>query len=153
MLAYNALGIQPLRRGFYCDDDSIRYPYHDDTVSDGMATLICIFIPVICVSFTLPLCTLKPLYKLCLVPYVNVRECLGHTTLRSFYARESFRNYFYHARQNGTAYFVACQNGIISTSHVHVRKDRSGVCKSGSTSPVLVAIENVENNRPTYTKR
>lgn len=48
MLAYNALGIQPLRRGFYCDDDSIRYPYHDDTVSDGMATLICIFIPVIC---------------------------------------------------------------------------------------------------------
>ncbi|MFH4981867.1 hypothetical protein AB6A40_008576 [Gnathostoma spinigerum] len=24
--------INPLRRGFFCDDDSIRYPYHESTV-------------------------------------------------------------------------------------------------------------------------
>lgn len=48
MLAYNALRIQPLRRGFFCGDQSISYPYHDDTVSDGMATFICIVIPIIC---------------------------------------------------------------------------------------------------------
>lgn len=47
LLGYNVLGIQPYRRGFFCDDQSISYPYRDDTVSDGMAALTCVVIPAL----------------------------------------------------------------------------------------------------------
>lgn len=47
LLGYNVLGIQPYHRGFFCDDQSISYPYRDDTVSDGMAALTCVVIPAL----------------------------------------------------------------------------------------------------------
>lgn len=45
LLGYNVLGIRPFRRGFFCDDQTISYPYHTDSVSDGMAAFLCIVIP------------------------------------------------------------------------------------------------------------
>ena len=51
LLAYNALGLKPFRRGFFCDDQSISYPYYSDTVSDELATLICIITPGLFVSY------------------------------------------------------------------------------------------------------
>lgn len=47
LLGYNVLGIQPFRRGFFCNDETISYPYHNDTVSDGMAAFLCCVIPAI----------------------------------------------------------------------------------------------------------
>ena len=35
IVSYNG-GISPFRRGFFCDDNSIKYPYVDDTISDAV---------------------------------------------------------------------------------------------------------------------
>jgi phosphatidate phosphatase len=29
------LTVHPFKRGFFCNDDSIKYPYHEDTVTMG----------------------------------------------------------------------------------------------------------------------
>ncbi|WAR10072.1 PLPP1-like protein [Mya arenaria] len=36
LLSFNMTGLGPTRRGFFCDDESISYPYRTDTVSDSM---------------------------------------------------------------------------------------------------------------------
>lgn len=35
IVSYNG-GIPPFRRGFFCDDNSIKYPYVEDTISDAV---------------------------------------------------------------------------------------------------------------------
>lgn len=50
LLAYNKLGIDPYYRGFFCDDQSIQYPYRPDTVSDVVAAIVCVLFPAILVS-------------------------------------------------------------------------------------------------------
>jgi len=40
----------PTRRGFYCDDDSIKYPYRGNTVSEVLIVLGAILFPVFVVS-------------------------------------------------------------------------------------------------------
>ncbi|VDN60172.1 unnamed protein product [Dracunculus medinensis] len=37
---------KPYKRGFYCDDESIRYPYRDSTVPRQMLIVIGLFIPI-----------------------------------------------------------------------------------------------------------
>jgi phosphatidate phosphatase len=40
---------QPFERGFYCDDESLRYPYKDSTISSAVLYVVGIFIPVLSV--------------------------------------------------------------------------------------------------------
>lgn len=44
--AYNFLGIEPAQRGFFCDDQTIQYPYRPDTISDTQAIGICLLVPL-----------------------------------------------------------------------------------------------------------
>lgn len=40
----------PYRRGFYCDDDSIRYPFKESTVPSTALFIVCIGLSIILVS-------------------------------------------------------------------------------------------------------
>lgn len=42
---------QPKRRGYHCDDDSIRYPFRESTISNNVLYVVGIFLPVIVVRF------------------------------------------------------------------------------------------------------
>jgi len=42
--------IRPFQRGFYCDDDSIKYPYKDNTVPWWAVGVVGIVVPVLTVS-------------------------------------------------------------------------------------------------------
>ncbi|XP_045180027.2 phospholipid phosphatase 1-like [Mercenaria mercenaria] len=52
LLSYNLIGVEPFRRGFFCDDETIRYPYKDDTVSDTMVAVIFVVVPIIIMIIT-----------------------------------------------------------------------------------------------------
>lgn len=41
---------KPYKRGIYCNDESIRYPYKKDTISHGMMAAITISCSIIIVS-------------------------------------------------------------------------------------------------------
>ena len=40
----------PFKRGFYCDDETIRYPYRSDTISDPVLVVVCLLPNVVAVS-------------------------------------------------------------------------------------------------------
>ena len=42
--------IEPFQRGFFCDDDSIKYPYKDNTVSVWAVAIVGISVPSVVVS-------------------------------------------------------------------------------------------------------
>lgn len=44
---------KPYKRGFYCDDDSIRYPFLDSTIPSNILLLYSILIPVLTVCIDL----------------------------------------------------------------------------------------------------
>lgn len=44
--------VEPYRRGFYCDDESIRYPYRPSTVTRHMLVFIGLLIPTILIVLT-----------------------------------------------------------------------------------------------------
>lgn len=44
------LTVEPFQRGFFCNDDTIRYPYREDTVSMGLCVAVGVLIPVGTVS-------------------------------------------------------------------------------------------------------
>ena len=50
LLSYNVTGIEPVRRGLFCDDVTIAYPYRPDTVSDTVLVTCFLLGPVIIVS-------------------------------------------------------------------------------------------------------
>ena len=54
------VNVRPTRRGFFCDDPSIRYPYKDDTVTGWM---------LVSGSFLLPLVIVRILGAYCLKRY------------------------------------------------------------------------------------
>jgi phosphatidate phosphatase len=41
--------VTPYKRGFYCDDESLRYPYQKSTVSRQLLIVVGILIPTILV--------------------------------------------------------------------------------------------------------
>ena len=43
-------GIEPTQRGFFCDDTSIRYPYHPSTISTVVLVLVGLFTNGVVVS-------------------------------------------------------------------------------------------------------
>ncbi|KAK3591655.1 hypothetical protein CHS0354_040563 [Potamilus streckersoni] len=47
LLGFNKLGINPTVRGFFCDDQSLMYPYRPDTVSTALAAILSALIPAI----------------------------------------------------------------------------------------------------------
>ena len=49
MLAFNKLGVKPVRRGLFCDDPSISYPYQPDTVRASAVIIGYILVPSIAV--------------------------------------------------------------------------------------------------------
>ncbi|XP_052813815.1 phospholipid phosphatase 3-like [Mya arenaria] len=51
LLSFNMTGLGPTRRGFFCDDESISYPYRTDTVSDSVLIACFIGVPVIIMVF------------------------------------------------------------------------------------------------------
>ncbi|VDD87459.1 unnamed protein product [Enterobius vermicularis] len=44
--------VKPYKRGFYCDDESLRYPYRASTVSRYMLIVVGLFIPASLIVFT-----------------------------------------------------------------------------------------------------
>ncbi|VDO39901.1 unnamed protein product [Brugia timori] len=44
--------VEPYKRGFYCDDESIRYPYRPSTVSRQMLIVIGLVVPAILIILT-----------------------------------------------------------------------------------------------------
>ena len=40
---------QPYERGFHCDDESLRYPYKDSTISSTVLYVVGIFMPILSV--------------------------------------------------------------------------------------------------------
>lgn len=44
--------VPPYRRGFYCDDESIRYPFRTSTVSRQMLIVIGLLIPILLILAT-----------------------------------------------------------------------------------------------------
>jgi len=44
--------VNPYNRGFYCDDQSIRYPFKSDTISTSVLLLVGIGIPLLVIMFT-----------------------------------------------------------------------------------------------------
>jgi len=59
--------IRPFQRGFYCDDDSIKYPYKDNTVPWWAVGLVGIAVPIITVSCFCVCAT--PLTSICTALY------------------------------------------------------------------------------------
>ncbi|KAL3855314.1 hypothetical protein ACJMK2_014861 [Sinanodonta woodiana] len=47
LLGFDNLGIKPTVRGFFCDDQSLMYPYKPDTVSTELSLVLCALIPAI----------------------------------------------------------------------------------------------------------
>lgn len=52
ILLFFLLG-KPFERGLYCDDESLRYPYKDSTVSSLLLYFVGMFLPAISVSLLL----------------------------------------------------------------------------------------------------
>ncbi|XP_021950494.1 putative phosphatidate phosphatase isoform X1 [Folsomia candida] len=46
------VGVTPIRRGFYCTDESIRYPFHDSTIPNWMLYIYTFTIPFVVISLT-----------------------------------------------------------------------------------------------------
>ena len=49
-IVLNFGGVEPFHRGFFCDDESIRYPYREDTVPDWAVGVVGVFVPAFTVS-------------------------------------------------------------------------------------------------------
>ena len=45
-------GVQPFHRGFFCDDESIKYPYREDTVPSWVVGVVGILVPAFTVRFS-----------------------------------------------------------------------------------------------------
>ncbi|XP_060601612.1 phospholipid phosphatase 1-like, partial [Ruditapes philippinarum] len=55
ILAFNIIDVEPLwKRGFFCNDETIQYPYKDDTVSKTLVAIIFVVVPIGVVSMTVP---------------------------------------------------------------------------------------------------
>ena len=50
VLAYNLTEVEPVYRGFFCDDQTLQYPYKPDSVKDSMVVIISVLIPAGIVS-------------------------------------------------------------------------------------------------------
>jgi phosphatidate phosphatase len=44
--------VEPFKRGFFCNDETIQYPYKDDTVSDSLVAIIFVIVPIVVVSIS-----------------------------------------------------------------------------------------------------
>ena len=44
------LAVEPIHRGFYCNDQMLAYPYKSDTISVAVTTVIMMGVPLIVVS-------------------------------------------------------------------------------------------------------
>jgi phosphatidate phosphatase len=43
---------QPTKRGYYCDDDSIRYPFRESTISNNVLYVVGLFLPIVIIIIT-----------------------------------------------------------------------------------------------------
>lgn len=50
VLGFYVFGV-PYKRGFFCDDESIRLPFKDSTVTSAMLYFVGLFLPIVVVSF------------------------------------------------------------------------------------------------------
>ncbi|OWF43879.1 phospholipid phosphatase 1-like [Mizuhopecten yessoensis] len=55
LFVFNTFNLKPFERGFFCDDQSIMYPYKDDTVSNTQAAAIAVLVFPIVAFFVEPL--------------------------------------------------------------------------------------------------
>ena len=49
-LTYNLTAIEPVYGGFFCDDQTLQYPYKPESVNDVLGLIISVLIPVVIVS-------------------------------------------------------------------------------------------------------
>lgn len=50
LAAFNLGKVRPYQRGFFCTDDTIRYPYHSSTVTSTVLYTVGFTLPISCVS-------------------------------------------------------------------------------------------------------
>lgn len=50
LAAFNLGKVRPYQRGFFCSDDSIRYPFHNSTVTSTVLYSVGLTLPISCVS-------------------------------------------------------------------------------------------------------
>ncbi|XP_060608387.1 phospholipid phosphatase 1-like [Ruditapes philippinarum] len=41
------IDVEPFKRGLFCNDETIQYPYKDDTVSDSLVAIIFVLVPIV----------------------------------------------------------------------------------------------------------
>lgn len=46
-----SLYVEPHKRGFFCNDLSLRHPYKESTIRSWMLYLMCVLLPVAMVNF------------------------------------------------------------------------------------------------------
>ncbi|KAK6315605.1 hypothetical protein J4Q44_G00131290 [Coregonus suidteri] len=62
LAAFNLGKIKPYQRGFFCNDDSISYPFHQSTVTSTVLYTVGFALPICCVT-GLPFAILTPLHN------------------------------------------------------------------------------------------
>ncbi|XP_026209651.1 phospholipid phosphatase 1 isoform X1 [Anabas testudineus] len=51
LAAFNLGKVRPYQRGFFCNDDSIKYPYHDSTITSKVLYTVGLTLPISCMIF------------------------------------------------------------------------------------------------------
>ncbi|KAJ7986939.1 hypothetical protein DPEC_G00333580 [Dallia pectoralis] len=62
LAAFNLGKVKPYQRGFFCNDESIRYPFHSGTISSTVLYTVGFTLPISCVT-GLPFAILTPLHN------------------------------------------------------------------------------------------
>lgn len=52
LAAFNLGKVRPYQRGFFCSDDSIKYPFHHSTITSTVLYTVGFALPISCVSST-----------------------------------------------------------------------------------------------------
>ncbi|XP_060063027.1 phospholipid phosphatase 2-like [Ylistrum balloti] len=81
LLVSNTICMKPFERGFFCDDQSLKYPYKDDTISSSLAAVIAIVIFPFVTFFV------EPLYAFTRMRYGNIScKDVMKVALKSLYS-------------------------------------------------------------------
>ncbi|TNM92306.1 hypothetical protein fugu_019318 [Takifugu bimaculatus] len=75
LAAFNLGKVRPYQRGFFCNDDSIKYPFHHSTITSTVLYTVGFALPISCVFFVSDF--FKPRVDLCKkvdIPHTSLQE-------------------------------------------------------------------------------
>ena len=73
------------QRGFYCNDESIRYPYREDTISIGMLVAVGLLVPIVTVSLPFLANVIHQLFAVSLVTRLKRTMAFSYDSLWAYY--------------------------------------------------------------------